>query len=83
MKTIRNAAGTQHDATAHHAGQVLDINSASQNELAALPGMDARLARRLCDHRPFKRWAEVEALDGFDAALVVRLKAGPATIRKL
>ncbi|MBZ9799470.1 ComEA family DNA-binding protein [Mesorhizobium sp. ES1-4] len=83
MKAIRNAAATQHDATAHHAGQVLDINSASQDELAALPGLDAQLARQLCHSRPFKRWAEVEALEGFDAALVERLKAGPAAIRTL
>lgn len=68
---------------AHHAGETVDLNAATIEQLTRLPGVDAQKARQLCEARPFDSWEDVERLEGFDQETVERLKAGPAEIRKL
>jgi len=68
---------------AHYAEDVVDLNEATMEELLSLPDIDERKAWLIRENRPFERWDEVERLEGFDAGIIERLKAGRAEIRKL
>lgn len=68
---------------AHHAGETLDINAATVEQLMRLPGIDGEKARRLCEQRPFDGWEDLERLEGFGPEVVQGLKAGRAEIRRL
>jgi len=62
------------DKTVHEqAPQRIDINSASQHELEALPQIGPVLARRIIAARPFGRVEELEKVQGIGPALVKRL----------
>ncbi len=57
-------------------GGKLDLNAATLEELASLPGVGARLARDLAEarqRRPFSSWEEVDEVRG----------VGPATLHAL
>lgn len=60
-------------------GRKLDLNSASEEELALLPGVGASLARRLVAERRergrFGAWEEVDAVPGVGEAKLRTLQA--------
>jgi competence protein ComEA len=60
-------------------GRKLDLNSASEEELALLPGVGASLARRLVSERErrgrFSAWDEVDAVSGVGEAKLRTLQA--------
>lgn len=60
-------------------GRKLDLNSASEEELALLPGVGPALARRLVSERQergrFRTWAEVDAVSGVGDAKLRTLQA--------
>jgi DNA uptake protein ComE-like DNA-binding protein len=39
---------------------LIDINTASQEKLATLPGVDESLAQKIIDNRPYKKKAELK-----------------------
>jgi DNA uptake protein ComE-like DNA-binding protein len=39
---------------------LIDINTASQEQLVALPGIDESLAQKIIDNRPYKKKAELK-----------------------
>lgn len=65
----------------HHEDQVVDLNSASVEELAALPMIGEERARRLVEARPFKTWEEVEEVPGIGPGLVDDLRSGGAKVK--
>ncbi len=40
-------------------GQLVDINSASRDQLASLPGLDGSIADRIVSHRPYNSTQEL------------------------
>jgi len=50
--------------------QKVNINTASEQELAALPMIGDERAQTLVDQRPFSRWEEVGELPGFTKGLI-------------
>ena len=60
-------------------GRRLDLNTASEEELALLPGVGAALARRLVEERTarggFHAWDEVDAVAGVGDAKLRTLQA--------
>jgi DNA uptake protein ComE-like DNA-binding protein len=64
----------------HHENRVIDLNTASEDELAELPMVGRERARALAENRPFKSWEDVERVPGFGSGMVDDLKSGGATI---
>jgi competence protein ComEA len=60
-------------------GLTLDLNSASEEELARVPGVGRSLARKLVEarqaHGRFSNWAEVDAVPGVGGAKLETLQA--------
>jgi len=60
-------------------GLKLDLNAASEEELAQLPGVGRSLARKLVEAREaqgrFSSWQEVDAVSGVGAAKLETLRA--------
>ncbi len=52
----------------------LDINAASADDLVAHAGLPRERARALVAARPFRGWADVEKLGGFDREAVTALQ---------
>ena len=56
----------------------LDPNTASEDELARIPGLGPRAAQRIVQDRrargPFERLADLERLEGFDAERVAEVE---------
>ncbi|MBZ9768251.1 helix-hairpin-helix domain-containing protein [Mesorhizobium sp. CA6] len=68
---------------AHHAGEVVDINSATIDELMAAGGLHLAQASAVIEARPLASWREVARLPGFDPETISRLRAGRLEIRTL
>ena len=64
----------------HHEDRVIDLNTASQKDIADLPMVGPERARALCERRPFQSWADVENVPGFGSGLIDDLKSGGAQI---
>jgi DNA uptake protein ComE-like DNA-binding protein len=64
----------------HHERFEIDLNSASEEELAELPMVGPERARRLIEHRPFNSWEDVERVPGFDEGMIDDLRSGGAQI---
>ncbi len=56
----------------------ININTASKEELAALPKIDDERAQTLVEERPFDSWEEIDELPGFDERLVQDIQKGGA-----
>jgi DNA uptake protein ComE-like DNA-binding protein len=59
---------------------MVNLNIATIEQLAMLPGVGALRAYDLIVWRPFLYWDEVEAVPGFDRDRVVRIREAGATI---
>ena len=59
---------------------MVDVNSASLDELQTLPGVDLRSAYDLLLWRPYLSWEEVCFVPGFDRQRVDALKAAGAVV---
>ncbi|HEY8572809.1 hypothetical protein [Phenylobacterium sp.] len=59
---------------------MIDLNSASAEELATLPTVGLAAAYDLILYRPYLSWEEVEFAPGFDRARVAEVRAGGATL---
>lgn len=64
----------------HHENRAIDLNTASEQELADLPMVGPKRAHDLIQRRPFKSWEDVKQVPGFDAGMVDDLKSGGARI---
>ena len=59
---------------------MVDLNSASLEQLQLLPGVDLRAAYDLLLWRPYLTWEEVAYVPGFDVARVRELQAAGASV---
>jgi DNA uptake protein ComE-like DNA-binding protein len=59
---------------------MVDLNVATLDELAALPGVGEALAYDLLLWRPYLSWEEVSNVPGFDRARVELLRKGGARV---
>jgi DNA uptake protein ComE-like DNA-binding protein len=64
----------------HHAATGLDLNTCSEQELAATAGLGADRAHRVVQSRPLVSWDDVRRLDGFDDGVVHALAHAGARI---
>ena len=56
------------------------INTASEEELGALPALGPDLVRALVEARPFQSWEDLKELAGFEGKTIAALKHGGAYI---
>lgn len=59
---------------------MVDLNSASIDQLQTLPGIDLRAAYDLLLWRPYLTWEEVAYVPGFDRARAGTLRAAGASV---
>jgi DNA uptake protein ComE-like DNA-binding protein len=59
---------------------MIDLNTASAEELASLPTLGLAAAYDLILYRPYLNWEEVEFAPGFDRARVRELRTAGATL---
>jgi hypothetical protein len=58
----------------------IDLNNASVNQLSRIGGIGPVLAARIVEHRPFRRWVELEEIAGFTHELVNDLRGSGAKL---
>jgi hypothetical protein len=58
----------------------VNLNSASEEELAEDVGLGPGRARRLIEARPFETWDELHRIEGMTEALVVELRGAGAVL---
>jgi competence protein ComEA len=58
----------------------IDLNSASEEELARVGGIGRERARRIVETRPFNSWEELKDVEGFSDKLVEDLQNAGATL---
>lgn len=63
----------------HH---TIDLNTASEDELAQVPQIGRESARSLIDHRPFHSWADVDRVPGFSGGMVENIRQSGGTLGK-
>jgi DNA uptake protein ComE-like DNA-binding protein len=64
----------------HHENLNIDLNNASEQELAALPMVGPTRARDLVSNRPFRSWEDLERVPGFSKGMVDDLRSGGALL---
>jgi hypothetical protein len=58
----------------------IDLNNASVNKLSRIGGIGPVLAARIVEHRPFRTWADLEEIEGFDHEMVNNLRGSGAKL---
>jgi beta-lactamase superfamily II metal-dependent hydrolase len=66
---------TRHSGGVKRPGRVIDINSASQQELEALPGIGPALARRIIEGRPYRRVEDLRRVKGIGEKRLAEIRA--------
>lgn len=58
----------------------IDINTATEQDLAKIPMVGPEKARLLVEHRPFDSWTEIARMPGLSLDFVMDLKTGGAQL---
>lgn len=58
----------------------VDLNNATVDKLSRIAGIGPALAGRIIDRRPFRTWAQLEEIEGFDHELVNNLRGSGAKL---
>ena len=83
MSTAHNHPGQDEPRSygqTHHEAANLDLNTATQEQIASLPMVGAERACALVNARPFRSWEDVARVPGFSTGMVDDLKSGGAAI---
>lgn len=64
----------------HHENLDIDLNSASEEQLAGLPMVGPERAKDLLNARPLRSWEDVKKIPGFSAGMIDDLKSGGARV---
>ncbi len=64
----------------HHENRTVDLNTASEQEIADPPMVGQKRARELLSLRPFASWEEVANVPGIGLGMIDDLKSGGAQI---
>ncbi len=62
-------AGTRHSER-HAKNVIIDLNTADEATLAGLPMVGPEKARMLVEHRPYKKWMDIEKIQGMGGGMV-------------
>ncbi|MFP4418341.1 MAG: ComEA family DNA-binding protein [Chitinivibrionales bacterium] len=57
-----------------------NINTATREQLSALPGIDDKKAGQLQDNRPFRSWDDISSLPGFSEEITDNLRNSGAVL---
>ena len=77
-KETDGASGTGHRVEQDRVS--CNLNTASEEELGALPALGPDHVRTLLDARPFQSWEDLKELAGFEGKTIAALKHGGAYI---
>lgn len=58
----------------------IDLNTATEHEIASIPWIEPELARSLVQHRPYKSFDDLKNVPGFTEDIVDMLRRGGATL---
>jgi DNA uptake protein ComE-like DNA-binding protein len=58
----------------------IDLNNASERDIARIGGIGPDKARRICQNRPFNGWDDLKKIDGLNQKFVNELRHAGATI---
>lgn len=58
----------------------IDLNNASVHLISRIGGIGPVLAARIVERRPFRRWVELESIEGLDHELVNNLRGSGAKL---
>lgn len=64
----------------HHENALVDLNAASEKEIAELPMVGPERAQAILKARPFQSWEDVERVPGVSLGMVDDLKSGGAQL---
>jgi DNA uptake protein ComE-like DNA-binding protein len=73
-------AGKNARGEVYNRNRTVDLNTASEEELADLPQVGRDRARAIIQNRPFRNWDEVARISGFGQRMIHHLKSGGARI---
>ena len=66
----------------HHENLNINLNSASEQELADLPMVGPEKAQALISARPIRTWDDVKKIPGFSSGMVDDLKSGGVRVER-
>lgn len=58
----------------------IDLNNSPLHDLDRVGGVGRVLAQRIIEHRPFRRWSDLLAIEGIDKAFVNDLRGSGAKL---
>jgi DNA uptake protein ComE-like DNA-binding protein len=64
----------------HHENPNIDLNTADEQTLAALPMVGQKRAHDLIRLRPFSSWQDIERVPGFSKGMIDDLRSGGARL---
>ena len=64
----------------HHENRVIDLNSASVDEIADLPMVGRERAQELVKAWPFRSWQDISNVPGISKGMIDDLRSGGAQI---
>lgn len=64
----------------HHENLNIDLNTADERTLAALPMVGEKRAKDLIRLRPFSSWHDIERVPGFSKGMIDDLRSGGARL---
>jgi len=62
----------------HHENLSIDLNTATMEQLAALPMVGRERAQAIIKARPIRDWHQIEEIPGFGPGMIDDLKSGGA-----
>lgn len=61
----------------------IDLNNSPLYELGRIGGLGLVLAQRIVENRPFRKWDDVKAIEGFNEELVNDLRGSGAKLGRI
>jgi len=80
---LKNSVGkTSPEEVGEASPSLLDINTATLEEIEGIRGVGAALAQKIIDHRPIKDLSQLREISGIGPALYERISAAATVVKK-